>query len=252
MDIEIREVLEGNGKGVLAYAENFPGAYVRGPSAAEAEGKWPEEIRAYLRWRDGCVPDGLCCRWRVVQEKHSGLEVQDADSDVLFDSEGRPMTESQYQAWRDLALRSAADFLALYRSIPDPNRAARPPRQTFYGPVPRTAEEMYVHTKNVNNYYFGEVGVEVGNGPDILQCRREGFALLERQPGFLENKVFDGSYGELWSAAKVLRRFLWHDRIHARAMFRMAGALWEAGQFLDPFRFAEVPPGACKQAALLI
>ena len=32
----------------------------------------------------------------------------------------------------------------------------------------------------------------------------------------------EGSYGEMWSVRKVLRRFVWHDRIHAKAMWRMA------------------------------
>lgn len=41
-------------------------------------------------------------------------------------------------------------------------------------------------------------------------------------PDFLNNNVFDGSYGEKWSLRKVLRRFIWHDRIHAKAMYRMA------------------------------
>ena len=40
--------------------------------------------------------------------------------------------------------------------------------------------------------------------------------------GFLDNSVFEGSYGEMWSLRKMLRRFLWHDRIHAKAMYRMA------------------------------
>ena len=45
----------------------------------------------------------------------------------------------------------------------------------------------------------------------------------------LENKVFEGSYGEEWSVAKVLRRFIWHDRIHAKAMYRRAfDAFWDA------------------------
>ena len=26
--------------------------------------------------------------------------------------------------------------------------------------------------------------------------------------------------GELWTETKVLRRFLWHDRIHAKALYR--------------------------------
>ena len=36
---------------------------------------------------------------------------------------------------------------------------------------------------------------------------------------FLENVVVAGSYGEDWSLRKVLRRFIWHDRIHAKAMY---------------------------------
>ena len=46
--------------------------------------------------------------------------------------------------------------------------------------------------------------------------------MLEQQPDFLKNEVFHGSYDELWSLRKVLRRFIWHDRIHAKAMYRMA------------------------------
>ena len=81
---------------------------------------------------------------------------------------------------------------------------------------------MYEHTKNVNAYYFGEIGIEVDNYGDILSCRKRGFELLEQQPDYLENKIFDGSYGESWSLRKVFRRFIWHDRIHAKAMYRMA------------------------------
>lgn len=39
---------------------------------------------------------------------------------------------------------------------------------------------------------------------------------------FLQNAVIEVSYGEDWSLRKVLRRFVLHDRIHARAMYRMA------------------------------
>ena len=121
-----------------------------------------------------------------------------------------------------LTLRSAKDFLMLYESIPDKNRSCLPKRQTFYGQVPRTAFEMYEHTKNVNEYYFGEIGVDVDNEGTILDCRIRGFELLEARPDFLNNDVFEGSYGEEWSLRKVLRRFIWHDRIHAKAMYRMA------------------------------
>lgn len=110
----------------------------------------------------------------------------------------------------------------MYEAIPDKNKSCLPVRKTFYGQVPRTASEMYEHTKNVNDYYFGEIGVETDHEGTIVDCRQRGFVLLEGQPDFLKNIVSLGSYNEEWSLRKVLRRFIWHDRIHAKAMYRMA------------------------------
>ena len=151
----------------------------------------------------------------------SGLDVRDADSDVLMESEFEPLSREEYERLRDMALGSAEQFLRLYESVPNPDRSANPVRQTFYGAVPRTAREMYEHTKNVNAYYFGEIGVEADNEGDIVDCRRRGFEALERQPDFLENRVFEGSWDESWTLRKLLRRFIWHDRLHGRAMVRM-------------------------------
>ena len=99
----------------------------------------------------------------VVQEKCSALEIRDADSGVLFDSEKGPLSRAQYDALKPLVLKSAADFLA--------------------------------------------------------------------------NRVFSGSYGEDCSLAKALRRFLWHDRIHAKAMYRMGRAAFGRRAVPDVFRF---------------
>lgn len=98
---------------------------------------------------------------------------------------------------------------------------------------------MYKHTKNVNTYYFGEIGVQADNNGTIAECRERGFALLERQRDFLENQVFLGSYDEEWSLRKVLRRFIWHDRIHAKAMYRMALKTFGTGAVPNIFSFPE-------------
>lgn len=156
------------------------------------------------------------------QDASCTLDVCDADSDVLFDAEKEPLTYEEYENLKALALKSAEDFLTLYQAIPDKGRSSIPVRKTFYGQVPRTADEMYLHTKNVNDYYFGEIDVATDHEGTILECRRRGFEALEAKKDFLENPVREGSYGESWSLRKVLRRFLWHDRIHARAMYRMA------------------------------
>ena len=93
---------------------------------------------------------------------------------------------------------------------------------------------MYEHTLGVNDYYFGEIGVETDHEGDIVSCRARGFQALETAPDFLQNRMFSGSYGEEWTLRKVMRRFLWHDRIHARAMTRMAGRTFPESALPDP------------------
>lgn len=228
-------VWEHNGDDTLLYAENFVGAYTRGETLEAAILKMQTEISSYLQWC-GQKAD-MRMDVAIIEEKVSELTICDADSDVLFESEKPPLTAEEYMELKTLVLRSARDFLALYQSVPDKNAAAAPERRTFYGKVPRSADEMYVHTKNVNKYYFSEIHVDADNDGSIYACRKRGFEALEIMPNFLQNTVFEGSYGEIWSLRKVLRRFIWHDRIHARAMYRMAVKLFGAESIENPFCF---------------
>ncbi|MBD5466591.1 MAG: hypothetical protein HDR21_00370 [Lachnospiraceae bacterium] len=218
--MKIQCIWEHNGNDSLLYSDNFVGAFTRGATKEAAIQKMHSEIISYLKWKGEMVPDSFDPV--IIQEKESELTISDADTNVLFDKEKKPLRDSEYEELRALALKSARDFQALYDAIPDKNKSCLPVRTTFYGQIPRTTFEMYEHTKNVNNYYFGEIGVEADHEGNIVECRKRGFALLESQPDFLNNKVYLGSYDEEWSLRKVLRRFIWHDRIHAKAMYRMA------------------------------
>ena len=212
-------VWEHNGNDSILYADNFVGAFTRGASKEEAIQKMPEEIRRFRLWLGDPSLDNYDIE--IVQEKGSDLQIRDADSDVLFTTEEKPLTLEEYQYLKSLALKSAEDFHALYCSFPDKNKSILPYRKTFYGSVPRTAEEMYQHTKNVNEYYFSEIGAKADNEGTIVSCRTRGFEALESIDGYLSLEPVRGSYGEEWSVRKVLRRFIWHDRIHAKAMYRM-------------------------------
>lgn len=218
--MRIQCVWEHNGDDSLLYATDFVGAYTRGENKEIAAGKMRGEIAAYLRWRGMIAPEEI--EIELIQEKKSELDICDADSDVLFMNETVPLTQEEYNALKALTLKSAVDFQLLYDSIPDKNMSVLPARNTFYGSVPRTAAQMYIHTKNVNAYYFGEIDIDADNEGSIVECRERGFTELEKKPYYLMSAAIDGSYGELWSTRKVLRRFLWHDRIHAKAMYRMA------------------------------
>ena len=228
-------VWEHNGRDTLLYAVDFVGAYTRGETLEAAVRKMQAEICSYLKW---CGKKAVTSMDIVIiEEKVSELAICDADSDVLFESEKAPLTAEEYIKLKALALKSAQDFLALYDSVPDKNATAAPERKTFYGQVPRTANEMYEHTKNVNTYYFAEIAVDADHDGNIYECRKRGFEALESSPDFLQNTVRKGSYGEDWSLRKVLRRFIWHDRIHARAMYRMAIKVFGAEHVANPFCF---------------
>lgn len=233
--MEINCVWEHNGNDTLLFSSNLIGAYTRGASKEIAVEKMIDEARSYLRYTGKDAPNLLSVK--IVQEKESALQIRDADSDVIFDSEKDPLSSAEYERLKALALKSASDFLSLYEAVPDRDKSVLPLRTTFYGQAPRTAREMYEHTKNVNAYYFGEIGVDADNSGTIYESRKRGFEVLERAPDYLNKGVFRGSYDELWSLGKVLRRFIWHDRIHAKAMYRMANKTFGEKSVPDIFMF---------------
>ena len=233
--MNVRCVWEHNGSDSILYADNFVGAFTRGSSPGEAKRKMPDEIRRFQLWKgEAPVNDPVI---EIVQEKESDLQIRDADSDVLFRTEELPLSAEEYLYLKSAAMKSAEDFQTLYDSFPEKNRSNNPKRQTFYGDVPRTAEEMYRHTKNVNAYYFSEIGIAADNEGTIISCRAGGFDALEAVPDFLSMAAVTGSFDEQWSVRKVLRRFIWHDRIHAKAMYRMGVSTFGAGVILDVFGF---------------
>ncbi len=231
--MKVNCVWEHNGNDTLLYAVDYIGAYTRGENLEIAIAKMPHEISSYLKWLGEDTSDSM--EVVIVGEKDSDLAIKDADSNVLFENEKAPLTADEYEKMKALALKSSKDFLALYESIPDKSATAIVERKTFYGTVPRSADEMYEHTRNVNEYYFAEIDIDTDNSGNIYECRKRGFEILETKLDYLDNPVIEGSYGEDWSLRKVLRRFIWHDRIHARAMYRMAVKVFGAENIANPF-----------------
>lgn len=76
----------------------------------------------------------------------------------------------------------------------------------------------------------------------FLDTRERGLALLKeiflRENNFL---LFERD-NELWTIKKILRRFIWHDRIHAKAMTRILAKQRRLGmvdEFEDPLYFLQ-------------
>lgn len=230
-------VEEYNSKGHLLYLEDYPGAWVRGQIREQALSKIPAELSRYALWSGEPLPPYPYPGYRIRQSQESLLAIEDADTDILFDSERRPLSEEEYLRLKGLALKSARDFLTLYDSIPDTDLPLKEARETFYGQLPATARAMYQHVKGVNSYYFDGIGLPLRHNETLLSGRQEGFERLEKLELYLENAVFYGSDSEAWTLRKVLRRLIWHDAIHAKAMYRSSIRAFHQDEIANPFCF---------------
>lgn len=236
---QIDVIVEYNEQGYLVWANDYAGLAVRGETLELALNKLPAAVAQYSYWANGKGVTNLHRNdLHIIQEHKSTLSVHDADSDVLFRSERLNMDMAEYTQKKALCLRSAQDFLKLYESIPQKDRALLKSRKTFYGKIPQSAREMLTHTNGAIGYYAAAFGIPHENQPDFLMNRQTLFAELERVPDFLSSRVYQAEDGELWTRKKLLRRVLFHDRIHARALYRRAITFWQKDRIENPYYFS--------------
>lgn len=236
-NISLKLVDEYNQKGHLIYLEDYPGAYVRGQTREQAFAKIPAELSRYLRWTGMPLVSFPSLTYQISQVQASQLPVEDADTGILFDSETLALSPAGYASLKALVLKSALDFMSLYHSIPRKNQPLKKSRKTFYGQTPVTAADIYLHTRGVNAYYFAGIGLALNQDADLLPGRKAGFLTLEDAGDHLKNQVFEAADGELWSLRKVCRRFIWHDTIHAKALYRSAVTAFSDQDIANPFCF---------------
>lgn len=212
-------VYETNGKGVLGWLVDLPGAYIRGRTIDEARSKIEQEITDYENWL-GIKTESDDEYTESVQE--CNLQVEDADSNILFDTEQIDFKSlDDFEYWCKLVSVSATKADNLYKSCQykdfvDPHMV----RKTFYGDVYSTINEQFAHIINVQNYYLAQIGTGIETGNDLLSSRR-GFIEQLRRKYLAEGNRLYKNEEESWTIKKIVRRIIWHDRIHAKAIGRM-------------------------------
>ena len=233
--------LETNGKGFMGFLVDLPGAFVRGKDEEEALSKVRQESRSYLDWLG--ILRTAPATWQVVQRHHCQLMVEDADGEILLDADRGALPEEDFRILAELARRSARTFESLCDSSAlkhwvDPSRA----RKTFYGECPKTIQEVLDHVNATQHYYISRTGLLPSEGEKDFLATRElyinGIESLFRSQG--NSRVYDVD-SELWTLKKILRRFVWHDRIHGKAITKILAKQKRLGlieSYEDPFHFA--------------
>ena len=238
---ESKAVLEYNDKGVTLWSLRYPGAFARGETAAEAVRKLPAACRRYRLWAklpieaDAAGDEQVRCTRKIKVD----APVEEGFTEALFPEEKLALDMARYTSLKTLCLISARDLEALFASIPQKDRALLKSRRTVYGKVPVTAREMLSHVIEAQRTWSTLFGVNLGESQGLLADRKQLFIGLEGQPGYLAGRLVTGPDGELWTLRKLLRRLLWHDALHGRALYRKAVTFWQKERIKNPFGFTK-------------
>jgi hypothetical protein len=228
---------ETNGKGYIGYIVELPGAYIRDRTKEEAIAKVNLEVGSYLRWLK--IKPARDYEIKIVQTHVSSLMVEDADNEILLDADKTRLTEHEFKSLTALVNCSGETFTRLYaesklKNWVDKTRV----RKTFYGENPSTIHKIFDHVKGCQHYYLSRMKLPVMTGDDFMAIRRSYLEKLEVLYRKHYNTLIFDMDNELWTLKKVLRRFIWHDRIHGRAMTRILEKQKQSGLidvYNDPF-----------------
>lgn len=233
--------METNGRGFHGFIVELPGAFVRGPSEEEAVSKAHGEAMSYLGWLG--QERAQFSKVRIVQTHQCRLMVEDADCEILLADDKQEMSDREFRHLAMLAKYSGVTFNTLFDSakLKDWVDEARI-RTTFYGQNKRTIREIFDHVKQTHRYYISRTGLSLNENraEPFMGMRELSLETLTSLFRKNENSKIYTLYGEDWTLKKVLRRFIWHDRIHGKAIVRILEKqrqLRLVDSYEDPFKF---------------
>ena len=139
---------------------------------------------------------------------------------AFFEDDRRPLSSEDVEIGLQLLGWSRQDLLKVLEEL-TPGQLNKP----IHGEVRGSIEGILEHVCGAENWYFSQFGMSVDWSalPDDIDARlavsrantRTQLATLLGEDRITEN------CGERWSARKILRRTLWHERAHTEQIARL-------------------------------
>lgn len=210
----------------LAWVFELTGCFSRALSESEAIAGARAAIEGYLEWTEHHgrtlreVDDQI--EVEVAEIFHSYASEKDYLVNAFFEDDRRPLTETDVEEGLWLLGCTRRDLLAVLDRIP---------RERFDRPIPDDAfgslEKIAEHVGTAEWWYFDRLGMAFpreempeGSGEKLEKVRAQTVELLPKLVG--DGRIVDRRR-ERWSARKVLRRALWHERVHTLQLARLSG-----------------------------
>jgi predicted RNase H-like HicB family nuclease len=210
----------------IAWALDLPGCYSSAKTSDEAVARVPESIAGYFSWvsrYDSALPvPQEPAEIEIVERFRSFPSRKDPEYlvNAFFDDDRRLVGYWDVVTAQRLLDWSRASLFQIIQTA-DRRKLARP----IPGEVQGSIAGILGHIAGAENWYLGMLGLalEQNRIPEdplerLEQVRLragEQFWKLIGEARITENK------DEQWSARKIIRRTLWHERDHARHIERL-------------------------------
>lgn len=209
----------------VAHVPDLPGCFATQKDRDSAIKAVPAAVDSYVAWcqSHGLRISGLSGPMIVSEVIRAWDYEEDNEVNAFFASDRPPLLPEELSEWERLLTIARVDLMASVENV-DPEDMAR----TFPGERWPIAGVLR-HVANAELWYLDRLGLalpqaELPSDPKerLERVRRH---LLASLPALSSRTGVVALSGELWSARKVLRRALWHERDHTVHIHKLKAML---------------------------
>lgn len=222
--VAVEEIEPGH---YVTWLLDLPGCFGAAPSLQEAVGRTAESIAGYVAWvrqRDPSLP-AVDPPFDVTVVETFEAFASEHDPDYLvnafFEDDRRPLSYWDVAWALKLCLWTREDLLGVVKQL-SPDELRRPLPGEDWPSLAAVLE----HVANAENWYLSHLGRALP--PSALpeeplpRLRAVRTQMREALPDFIGDGRLTEEAGETWSARKVVRRALWHERDHTQHLSRLS------------------------------
>lgn len=203
----------------LAWVFDLIGCYCKGSSRQEVIENSPTSICEFINWTEGYE--------QIQDSKTASISVQvkeeffhpDGDDEYLinafFDDDLKTLSEEEIYKIKWLANCTRGDLEKVVQTLEDERL-----KRHIDGEVQGSIEGILNHIATAERWYFDALGLafdraDVPTNPLEALHKVRAHSLLQLEL-LADNRTIENRRGEDWSARKICRRMLWHERAHIR------------------------------------
>lgn len=209
----------------IAHVPDLPGCFSSHKDRDVAIKGIPASIESYTLWcqRHGLRIAGLAGPMVVSEVIRAWRYEEDYEVNAFFASDRPPLLEEELGDFRTLLEMTGQDLLASVDGLSQENL-----NQQFSGER-WSILGILRHVANADLWYLDRLGLALPQAdlPEEVLPRLQAVRahLVASLPALAKRVGVVALSGELWSARKVLRRTLWHERDHTDHILKLRAVL---------------------------